>query len=219
MYIKPVLALRDPGAAAADLVRQHIFGTLVTATPAGPTATHLPFLLDSQHPDEPHGVLHSHLAAANDHADGLDGAQALVILLGPHGYISSSWYAERDSAPTWNYTAVHAAGTVRVNRDPKATLAHLAQLTAALETGRPRPWHLRELGTEGLHRRLDQIVYFTIAVTDLQVKFKLGQDERSGDTAAAIAALQRDGQHALAQLMRVHNPDLQQPPTAPQERT
>lgn len=214
MYIKPVLTLRDPRATATELVREQIFGTLVTATATGPSASHLPFLLDSQNPDEPHGVLHSHLAAANDHAEHLDGAQALVILLGPHGYISSSWYAERDSAPTWNYTAVHAAGTVRVDRDPKATLAHLGQLTATMERGRPTPWHLRELGTEGLQRRVAQVVYFTIAVTDLQVKFKLGQDERPGDTAAAIAALERDGQHALAQLMRVHNPDLQPPPTA-----
>ena len=29
----------------------------------------------------------------------------LAIFTGPSGYVSSSWYRERNSAPTWNYRA------------------------------------------------------------------------------------------------------------------
>jgi transcriptional regulator len=67
------------------------------------------------------GVIVAHMARANPQwktiaADG----PALLICSGPQAYISPSWYAAKAEhgrvVPTWNYSAVHLYGTVRVQR-------------------------------------------------------------------------------------------------------
>src|SRR5687767_2953761 len=103
-----------------DFIAAHPFGALVTATPDGPFASHVPFVL---HRDRgARGVLEGHLARANPHhrLDAL--GDALVIFQGPDAYVTPSWYpskAEHGKAvPTWNYVAVHAGGPLRVVDDP-----------------------------------------------------------------------------------------------------
>jgi transcriptional regulator len=53
------------------------------------------------------------MARANPHYQALShDPNALAVFTGPSGYVSSSWYSKRDSAPTWNYAVVHCRGRV-----------------------------------------------------------------------------------------------------------
>lgn len=206
MYTKPEFAPLSRGE-VFGLIEAAAFATVVTAAPEGLMVSHLPFVL---HPGRgENGTLVSHLAAANAHATFLiQGHETVVIFNGPHDYISSSWYPRnpvRDSAPTWNFAVVHCHGRP-VPIDTPATARHLLELVEVLEEDRPDRWRMRELGPGGMERRLPHVVGFEMPITRLEAKFKMGQDERLYDTAAAIDMLD-EANPALAAMMRKHNSD------------
>src|SRR5579859_1774118 len=90
-------------------MREYSFATLITQQDGIPLANHFPFLLDSRR--GPYGTLRAHMARANAQWRTFDEKrEALVIFLGPHAYVSPSWYRDEVelSVPTWNYSAVHA---------------------------------------------------------------------------------------------------------------
>ena len=196
MYNRPEF---EPGVPeAARLIETVRLGTLVTQGPERLMASHLPFLLDRER--GPHGTLVSHLARANSHAGLIEaGEPCLVVFLGPHGYISSSWYPQRDSAPTWNFAVVHAHGRPRL-LDRGATARHIATLVETQEQGRKDAWQLQEVARR-FNTMLDRVVGFELPIEHLDAKFKMGQDERLGDTQAAITHLKQDGAEELAVLM------------------
>ena len=204
MYVKPVYRPEHAGQ-AHDVIEGAVFGTLVAQGPDGLVATHLPFMVDRDR--GPFGTLVSHLAAANPHAELVRaGAEMLAIFVGPEGYVSSSWYPERDTAPGMAYAAVHCYGSPAV-QDPKGSARNIGRLVETLERGRPDRWRMRELGPGGLASRMPRIVCFEMPIQRLEAKFQMNQEERSGDTRAAIAEIERRGDSELARLMREHNRD------------
>src|SRR5215216_7250491 len=117
MYVSPAFQETDQSTVHA-LIRANPFGTLVTVSGGVPDANHLPFLLS----DDGHlGTLRGHVARANAVWKGANNTPALVVFQGSDGYISPSWYQTKSETgkvvPTWNYTVVHARGTVRVIDD------------------------------------------------------------------------------------------------------
>jgi transcriptional regulator len=82
-----------------ELIRHYPLATILSHEPDGLTANHLPLILDPGR--GPKGVLIGHLARANPQCKALaDDPKVLATFTGPSGYVSSSWYRERDSAPT-----------------------------------------------------------------------------------------------------------------------
>ena len=117
--------------------------TLVSMTADGMIASHAPLLLDPE--PAPYGTLVGHLAKANPHARSSDPAvQTLVIFQGVDGYITPSYYPTKQQhgkvVPTWNYTAVHAYGTLEVFDDPDRLLGVVTRLTQLHEAPRSLPW-------------------------------------------------------------------------------
>lgn len=118
-----------------EFIEANSFGLLVSTHVGEPFATHLPFLL--QRDSGPHGCLFGHVARANPQWRDLDGQSVLAIFTGPHAYVSPTWYESEDVVPTWNYVAVHAYGTCRVEHDP-------SELTRIVSSKLPlHPWHGR----------------------------------------------------------------------------
>lgn len=206
LYTKPELAPRSREE-IFKLIKQTVFGTLVTTTPHGFAITHTVFELLAD--ESPHGTLVFHLALKNEHVPFLtEGLPSVAIFLGQSGYISPSWYPRspaRDSAPTWNYEVAHCHG--RPERITKEAMAsHVGRLVNAMESGRTDRWQMGELGGDGISRRLDSIAGFRMPIAQLDAKFKMGQDERPADTKAAILELTPDNPH-LAGAMRERNGD------------
>lgn len=101
--------------------------------------------------------------------------RATILFKGPDGYVSPEHAGLRNWGPTWNFAQLRIAATVVI--DDVWTEESLDVLTDAMERDRPAPWQPRELGEryDGMAR---QIVGFRAMVSDVQGRFKLGQDER-----------------------------------------
>ena len=202
MYLKPVY--QPEGLQQVhDLIERVVLGTLVAVGPSGLTAAHLPFMVDRDRGE--HGTLVCHLAAANPQAELVRaGVDMMAVFLGPEAYVSSSWFVQRDNAPTWAYAAVHCHGRPVV-QDDRASVRNIARLVDTLEQGRGNRWELGELGPGGLARRMPRIVCFEMPIDRVEARFQLGQEEAAVNMAAAAAALDQQDEQEVAALIRQYN--------------
>ena len=192
----------EDAATLERFVAENGFATLVSTGPEGLWTSHVPLLIGRG--SDGRLRLEGHMARANAHWESLESAaEVLAIFGGPHAYVSPSWYAHHPSVPTWNYAVVHARGKARIV-EPEALPALLGRLTRKYEEGRPAPWRMEDLPADFTPRLLAAIVGFEIAVERLEGKFKLSQNRRPADLEGVIAALEREGQGALAALVREH---------------
>ena len=127
----------------AEFLRDHPFATLVSLAGDGLIATHLPLLWDAE--PTPFGTLTGHFARPNPHGrEARAEVESLAIFHGPHAYVSPSWYASKREhgkvVPTWNYTAVHAYGSLRTIDDPQWLRAFVTRLTDLQEGRFSDPW-------------------------------------------------------------------------------
>ena len=192
----------EDAATLERFVAENGFATLVSTGPEGLWTSHVPLLVGRG--SDGRLRLEGHMARANAHWESLESAaEVLAIFGGPHAYVSPSWYAHHPSVPTWNYAVVHARGKARIV-EPEALPALLGRLTRKYEEGRPAPWRIEDLPADFTPRLMAAIVGFEIAVERLEGKFKLSQNRRPADLEGVIAALEGEGQGALAALMREH---------------
>ncbi|WP_193163138.1 FMN-binding negative transcriptional regulator [Microbulbifer hainanensis] len=171
------------------LIRQFPLATLVTTSSAGLCANHVPLLLSVAEDD---GVtLRGHVARANTLVRDLDQpVSAMAIFTGPDSYISPSWYPAKAEhgkvVPTWNYTAVHASGRLRLVEDPQWLAKLLDDLTAQQEGDAADPWSVDDAPQVFIQRLSSAIVGIELAVETLEGKWKVSQNQ-SADTRVAVA--------------------------------
>jgi transcriptional regulator len=179
------------------------FVTLVTRDAAGePFASHLPVLYRR---DGEHILIEGHWARPNPQAG--HAPEALMIVHGPHAYISPGWYPDKQSAarvPTWNYGVAHLRGALRCSED-RAVLADLVtRLSARFESEIGSDWTF-EPEREAHAAQLRGIVAFRFEPAEVALKFKLGQNHPPTNVVAAADALDGlggDSRRAVARLMR-----------------
>jgi transcriptional regulator len=185
-----------------DLMRTTGLATIVSMTPEGMIASHVPLMLD---PDPaPYGTLIGHFARANPHWRLLDrNVQTLVIFQGPEGYITPSYYAAKKEhgkvVPTWNYAAIHAYGTLEVFDDPERLLGVVTRLTERHETPRAQPWAVSDAQDDFVQGMLRGIVGIALPITRLEGKLKMSQNRPAADQTGVIEGLLVDGQDGLAE--------------------
>lgn len=204
MYIPAHFAAGARGE-LVELMRRHPFATLITVGADGaPNANHVPFLVEDGEPM----LLHGHVARANPQWRELEaGGEALVVFHGPHAYISPSVYEQVPAearVPTWNYAVVHARGRARILDDAGAQRL-LERLTELHEAGRPAPWRA-DFDSPARRKLLGALVAFTIEVTRLEGKWKLGQNrapiDRQRVREAHEAGAHADDQELAALMAR-----------------
>jgi len=134
-------------------------------------------------------------------SEALEAAREIIAIFeGPHAYVSPGWYQNHPAVPTWNYAVVHAHGRARL-MDEAELHALVHELSSQYEAGREKPWRMGDLPADYVSSMLTAIVGFELAVDKLEGKFKLSQN-RPADRERVIAALDAEGEHALAALMR-----------------
>lgn len=194
MYIPAAFAEQDV-ATLHDFIDAQPLGVLVTATPSeaggeGLFATHLPLVLDRTRGR--HGILQGHVARANAHAHSAQ-ADALVIFTGPDAYVHPGWYPSTREhgrvVPTWNYVAVHAAGTLHVIEDAAHLRRHLEGLTARHEARWPHPWSMADAPAHFMEAMLRDIVGIEIEITRIEGKWKMSQNRTAADIAGVVEGL------------------------------
>ena len=178
----------------AEAVRRIGFATLVTT---GLEANHLPMLLQD-------GVLRGHVARANPVWKAGDGL-GLAIFLGPHAYVSPSWYPSKavtgKAVPTWNYITVHARGALRWVQDADWLRGHVTALSDAHEAPRPEPWNVSDAPASYVDSLLRAIVGFELTIETLEGKYKLSQNRDVADRDGVRVALADEGRSDLSGLM------------------
>lgn len=192
-----------------DAMRAIAFGTLVTTGAEGLAASHIPLLLDTE--PAPFGTLTGHLARGNPQGRGVpaDGVEALAMFLGPHAYVSPSWYPSKQETgkvvPTWNYVAIHAHGILRFIDELDWKIAHVTRLTTAHEAHRASPWAVSDAPPDYIAGMAKGIIGFVLPIARLYGKWKMSQNRLPADSAGAAEGLRREGNAAVAKIVTERN--------------
>ncbi len=173
-------------------MKQSELATLITTTPQGLVATHLPLLLDETRGE--YGTLTGHVSRANTQWRESDPeAEALIIFLGPDTYVSPTWYPAKQETgrvvPTWNYAAIHAYGRVTFFEDAERLRTVVAELTKKFEAAFPAPWQVTDAPATYIDSQLKAIVGFECQITRLEGKQKFNQNRSVEDRRGVIQGL------------------------------
>ena len=195
-------------AALDALIGADPFVTLVTQGDDGlPFASHLPVLYRR---DGEQVLIEGHWARPNPQAGHV--GRALLIVHGPHAYVSPGAYPDKETAarvPTWNYAVAHLRGALDVFEDEAALADLVTRLSDRFEAAIGRDWRF-DAGREDLRRQLRGIVGFRFVPQRIDIKLKLSQNHPPANRLAVredLAARDDAGARAIAALMRAHDPD------------
>ena len=209
MYLPKHFEQTDRAQLAA-LMRERPLATLITTTPAGPSADLIP--LEYIASEGEHGTLRGHVARANPLWQRA-GTTALAVFTGPEAYISPGWYASKQEhgkvVPTWNYTMVQASGVLRAVDDAPWLHALVTRLTDHHEAAQTKPWQVSDAPDDYVQQMLRAIVGFEITLTSLVGKWKVSQNSSAADregTAQGLAAAHADEMAALVRLAKPQTP-------------
>jgi transcriptional regulator len=173
------------------------FGMVFLQTPSGPRVAHTALVSTRE------GAVRFHLSNGNALTPHLDGTNALVLVNGPHAYVSPRWYEDRGQAPTWNYVALELEGPVRRLADEE--LADLLGTIGAFSEGRlagEDRWRPEHMPAERWNQLFSQITGFELTIEHRRATCKLSQNKGAEDRARVADALENEGSPALAAMMR-----------------
>jgi transcriptional regulator len=183
------------------LIRRNPWMTYVSPASTGMVASHYATLLEETGDDEISLV--SHFGRPDEVAHELGQHEVLVIVQGPHGYISPNWYAEGDFVPTWNHVTAHLYGVPEILSDDE-NFRVLGELVDHFEKRMPTPVSL-DIDRAKAERIARGTVGLRLRVTRFDARAKLSQNKTPEVRSAIIEALAGEGPYsdpALAAEMR-----------------
>jgi len=194
------------------LIRERVFGLLISNGAEGLIANSVPFVLDAS--GSRLGVLKVHIARANPQWRELEARpEALVVFQGHDHYITPSWYATKQETgkvvPTWNYTMVQARGRAKI-MDEAWLARQIEELTQTLEGPRDQPWAVGDAPADFIAMQRRAIVGIEIEILDIRGKWKVSQNRPAADRAGVIAGLEAladDDSRAMAEIVREKSGD------------
>jgi len=193
MRHNPKYEVTDEGV-VRRLIAEHPWATIVSHHDGEMVASHYPILTDDSAEDL---TILTHVGRPDEKLHDLGSSEVVVIVAGPHGYISPSWYTDQVApVPTWNFSVAHCYGTPEI-LDPDENLRVLTHLVEHFERHVDDPMLLdREVGariakgTVGLRIPIARFV--------CKVKMSQGQDDRT--KAQVLEALRQPGPYGSPEL-------------------
>lgn len=212
MRPNPDYALDDVQTIRA-LVRENPWATIVSAVPGeGLVVSHYPILLDDGDDGDDGDddlVLLSHVGRPDERLHQLGAHEVVVIVYGPQGYVSPSWYDASPAVPTWNFATAHLYGTPEILSDEE-NLQVLERLVDHFESPLPEPYLMNRTleNADYAARIVHGTVGFRLKVTRFEAKEKMSQDKPAAVVERVIAALEAPGPYEnpglAARMARVH---------------
>lgn len=206
MRQNPSFAMTDV-AELRRLIDENPWMSLVSQTPDGLVASHYAVLLDDERDDL---TIVGHVGKPDDLIHGLGERELLVIVQGPHGYISPGWYGDVQAVPTWNFVSAHLSGVPEV-LSPEENLRVLDKLVERFEGRMPEPRRMWERPNDPAYveRLARGTVGFRLTPTRVVAKRKLSQNKTPEVVETVIAELSGDGPYAdprlAAEMRRAHD--------------
>nr|WP_315157965.1 FMN-binding negative transcriptional regulator [uncultured Flavobacterium sp.] len=171
MYTPDIYQLENPDSIRAFL-KENAFGILINQTNGKLWATHIPMELDYN--SEGKEILQGHLSKENPQGIAFeDNTEVLAVFTGPHAYISSSWY-DHENVPTWNYTAVHVYGKVKIIHG-EAVIDSLTKLVDKYEQASACPVRVSDF-SKATMRQAKGVIGFEIEITQIEATQKMSQN-------------------------------------------
>ncbi len=188
MYIPDIYKNTDPDA-IRDFLRTYSFGILVNQNYGKLWATHTP--MEMELASDGKQVMYGHISRENPQWQSFSsGDQVLAIFNGPNSYISSSWY-DHENVPTWNYSAVHVYGKIRII-DGESVTNFLRKLIDRYESNSENPLHLHDLSPETLLEARG-IVCYEIEIQEIHAVNKMSQNRDEKNFNSIIDELEKTG--------------------------
>ena len=179
------------------LIRSNSWATIVSNTAAGLVASHYPVVLEENEEDI---VIVSHVGRPDEKLHELGEHEVLVIIQGPHGYISPGWYDEGDIVPTWNHVTAHLYGVPEILSDEE-NFRVLGELVDYFEESMPHPVSL-QLDEQGSRRIAKGTVGIRLKVTRFDARLKLSQNKSPEVVERIMSELQAGENYANPALAR-----------------
>lgn len=198
MLTQPIYEMSDPGYLRA-VIASHGWATLVSAPGGDLAVSHLPVVPD---PRASGATVLGHLARQDAEAHELGAHEVVLIVQGPHGYVSPRMYAAGPYVPTWNFVVAHLHGRPEVLNVPD-TYELLSATVDHFEAGRPDPFALAEVA-EYARSIAAGVTGFRLAPSRVVGKVKASQDKPTEVAERVIRALRTENP-GLAEVMTAAN--------------
>jgi transcriptional regulator len=199
----PTYVLTDPDE-VKRLIRENPWATIVSTTATGLVASHYPVVLEE---DEEGISIVSHVGRPDEALHELGRHEILLIIQGPHGYISPGWYANKEFVPTWNHVTAHLYGTPEI-LDDSENFRVLDDLVDHFEQQMPHPVSL-DIDEDAARRIAKGTVGIRLRVTRFDARLKLSQNKTPEVFDRIVDALEDTGPFAspalAAEMKRVRN--------------
>jgi transcriptional regulator len=188
MRHNPHHAVTDP-AVVRRLIDENPWGTIVSETDEGLVASHYPILLDDRAGPGELAIV-THVGRPDEKVHDLGSREVMLIVAGPHGYISPSWYSpDGTPAPTWNFSVAHCYGVPEI-LEPDENLRVLTRLVEHFEQHVEEPVYLEpEVGA----RLSPGTVGLRLPITRFVCKVKMSQDKDDQSRRQVVEALRTPG--------------------------
>ena len=184
----PTYVLTDP-IEVKRLIRENPWATIVSNTASGLVASHYPVVLEDTADDVISIV--SHVGRPDEKLHELGEHEVLVIIQGPHGYVSPGWYGNDDFVPTWNHVTAHLYGRPQILSDSE-NFEVLDDLVDHFEKQLPEPVSL-DIDEQQARRIAKGTVGIRLEVARFDARLKLSQNKSPEVVDRIIAALESEG--------------------------
>lgn len=189
------------------LIRENPWVTMVSnPDQGGLVASHYPVILDETSDEI---VVLSHVGRPDEQLHELGAHELLLIVQGPHGYISPGWYDAKPAVPTWNFVTAHLYGTPELLSNDD-NLAVLDNLVDHFEDRMDEPRRMNDTleNAEYAARIVSGTVGFRMRVDRFVAKSKMSQNKPAETVERIIGELEGSGPYAsqalAAEMRRVH---------------
>jgi transcriptional regulator len=205
MRQNPSFTLADP-AETKRLIRDNPWATLVSDTSEGLVASHYPVLVDETRDEL---AIVTHVGRPDEQLLELGEHELLVIIQGPHGYISPGWYDAKPAVPTWNFVVAHLTGVPELLSDEE-NFRVLGALVDHFEDRMPHPRRMEGTPENAAYaqRISSGTVGMRLTPTKVVAKSKMSQNRPAETVDTIISELEGDGPYAsealAAEMRRVH---------------
>ena len=188
MRHSPHHAVTDPEV-VRRLIAENPWATLVSLAGGELVASHYPVLLD----DGDELAVVTHVGRPDEQVHQFGDHEMLLIVAGPHGYISPSWYAPGAvRAPTWNFSVAHCYGTPQI-LEAEENVRVLGRLVAHFEQHVEQPMWLEP---ETAARLAPGTVGIRLPISRFTCKVKLSHDKDPQTQRQIVEHLRRPGPYS-----------------------
>ncbi len=188
MYRMPEFTEQDH-AKVLHFMKEHPFVTLIGNEEGRSVATQVPVLLEERNDKL---YLRAHIMRQTDHCKAFENNNdVLVLFTGPHCYVSSSWYKERNIGSTWNYMTVHVRGILHFT-DTATTVQLLTDLTDKYEARQEHKELVADMPAEYVNAMVKAIAGFEIEVKEIYPIFKLSQNRSDESYKSIVTKLEAE---------------------------